>query len=130
MSRLPSTADRVEALPQLPSLSIAESRDFYCSFLGFGEVVYEDDSFLILRRQFAGAPIELHFWLTDNRAFCEHSSVYLRGGGIDVLHADFAARNVPDMSALAVRPWNMEEFHVRDPHGNLLKFGRIPLAQD
>jgi len=22
-----------------------------------------------------------------------------------------------------VRPWNMKEFYIHDPHGNLLKFG-------
>jgi hypothetical protein len=27
---------------------------------------------------------------------------------------------------MEVRPWNMEEFYIHDPHGNLLRFGRIP----
>ncbi|RUU94710.1 VOC family protein, partial [Mesorhizobium sp. M6A.T.Cr.TU.017.01.1.1] len=25
-----------------------------------------------------------------------------------------------------VRPWNMKEFYVWDPHGNLLRFGCAP----
>jgi hypothetical protein len=25
-----------------------------------------------------------------------------------------------------VRPWNMKEFHIHDPHGNLLRFGCAP----
>lgn len=118
--------DRVEVLPMLPSLSIAESRDFYKEFLGFDEIVYEDKDYLIIRRDFLGSPMEMHFWLTDDRKICEVSAVYIRGGGIDALHAEFAARKTPRLSPMTVRPWNMEEFYVWDPHGNLLKFGRIP----
>jgi len=33
---------------------------------------------------------------------------------------------VPRLSALELRPWNMEEFFIHDPHGNLLRFARIP----
>ena len=118
--------DEVEVLPLLPSLSIAETRDFYRERLGFDEIVYECADYLILRRDFAGRGMELHFWATDDRRLCEASGVYIRGGGIDALHAEFAARQVPKLSPMTLRPWGMEEFYVRDPHGNILKFGRIP----
>lgn len=124
MSRVLTEDDRVEVLPMLPSLSIAESRDFYRDRLGFDEVVYEDMDYLIIRREFAGHRMEIHFWLTDDRRLCENSGVYLRGGGIDALHAEFTARQVPKLSPMSVRPWGMEEFYVWDPHGNILKFGR------
>jgi catechol 2,3-dioxygenase-like lactoylglutathione lyase family enzyme len=124
MSRPLSADDQVEVLPILPSLSIAESRDFYRDRLGFDEIVHEGADYLIVRREFAGRRMEIHFWLTDDRALCEASGVYLRGGGIDALHAEFTRRAVPTLSPIAVRPWGMEEFYVWDPHGNILKFGR------
>ena len=124
MTRALTDDDIVEVLPILPSLSISQTRDFYRDRLGFDEIVYEDKDYLIIRRQFLGRRMELHFWMTDDRKLCEVSAVYIRGGGIDVLHAEFAARETPKLSPMSVRPWGMEEFYVWDPHGNLLKFGR------
>lgn len=117
---------RLEVLPVLPSLGLGETKAFYGQGLGFLEVVTETPDYLILRRDFAGGRLELHFWLTDDRSLCERSSVYIRGGGIDLLHAEFAQRGVERLSPMEVRAWGMEEFYVWDPHGNLLKFGRIP----
>jgi catechol 2,3-dioxygenase-like lactoylglutathione lyase family enzyme len=117
-------ADAIDVLPVLPSLSMVESRDFYRDKLGFDEIVYEADDYLIVRRVFVGRRMELHFWLTDDPRLPENSSVYLRGGGIDRLYAEFSTRNLPDLSPLEIRPWGMQEFYVRDPHGNLLRFGR------
>lgn len=115
--------DRIEVLPVLPSLDIDESQDFYTTLLGFGEVVYRADDYLIVRR----CPgMELHFRRTDDRTLCERTSVYLRGGGIGDLHREFSDRGVPTLSPMEVQPWDMEEFYVHDPHGNLLRFGRIP----
>ena len=111
----------VEAIPVLPSLDFAETRRFYEGLLGFS-LVYEAGGRVILRR----GPIELHFWLTDHREFCENSSCYIRGGGIDALYEEFRGKGVPGLGAYEVRPWGMKEFHLLDPHGNLLSFGRIP----
>ena len=124
MTRTLTQDDRIDVLPMLPSLSIAESRDFYRDRLGFDEIVYEDDKYLIVSRDFAGHRMEIHFWLTDDRKLCEASGVYLRGGGIDALHAEFSGRAVEKLSPMTARPWGMEEFYVWDPHGNILKFGR------
>lgn len=114
--------DRLECLPVLPSLNLQETRAFYQDRLGLSELVHEDDTYLILR----GHGVELHFWLTDVRAFCENSSVYIRGGSIDDLFGLFSSRKLERLSDFSVRPWNMKEFYVHDPHGNLLRFGRIP----
>lgn len=119
---MPDDPDRIEVLPVLPSLDIQQTADFYTSFLGFGEVVHRADDYLILRRP----GMELHFWLTDDRTLCERTSVYLRGGGIGELHREFSDRDVPGLTPMTVRPWNMEEFYIHDPHGNLLRFGRVP----
>lgn len=112
----------------LPSLAIDETEVFYRDRLGFDETVYRDETYLILRRDFLGGRIEIHFWKTDDRHLCENSGVYIRGGGIDLLHAEFTERGAEKLSPLLLRPWNMEEFYVWDPHGNILKFGRIPKA--
>jgi catechol 2,3-dioxygenase-like lactoylglutathione lyase family enzyme len=114
--------NRIDVLPVLPSLDIGETLAFYRDKLGFDVTVYEENDYLILRRE----DMELHFWLTDDRSLCEKTSVYLRGGGIGDLHREFTEKNVERMSEMSVRPWNMEEFYIHDPHGNLLRFGRIP----
>ncbi|WP_346909761.1 VOC family protein [uncultured Roseibium sp.] len=120
-----SAVAEVEAIPVLPSLDFAETKCFYEGLLGFSNI-YEADSRVILRR----GSIELHFWLTDRKDFCENSSCYIRGGGIDALYEEFRGKGVPGLSAYEVRPWNMKEFHLLDPHGNLLSFGRIPFEKE
>ncbi|WP_127598891.1 VOC family protein [Nitratireductor alexandrii] len=121
---MPDHPDRLEALPVLPSLDLDETQRFYGGELGFTATVYREHDYLILRRD----EVELHFWLTDDRSLCERSSVYIRGGAIGRWHADYRRRGVKNLSDLAVRAWNMEEFYIHDPHGNLLRFGRVPQA--
>ena len=108
--------DPARSIPVLPSPDIAATRDFYCDELGFGI------DYLIVRR----GEIEIHFWKSDDRTLPEVSSCYIRGGEVPALHAEFSARGVEKLSPFTVRPWNMKEFYVRDPHGNLLKFGCAP----
>lgn len=121
----PNDDRSLECLPVLPSLNLGETEDFYTQKLGFG-TIYKDKTYLILRRE----EMELHFWLAANRELCENSSVYIRGGRIDELHAEFSKNNLKHLSELQLREWDMEEFYVHDPHGNLLKFGRIPVKED
>lgn len=115
--------DTIEALPVLPSLSIAETAAFYSEKLGFQAHVFEGQDYLILRRD----GMELHFWLCDDREICENTSVYLRGDGIDALYEELSGKDLPRLSPFTVRPWGMKEFYVWDPHGNLLRFGRDTL---
>jgi hypothetical protein len=116
------TTNPARCIPVLASLNIRESQDFYVQKLGFNSTVYEAHDYLIVRRD----EMELHFWLTDNRAFPENTSCYIRGGQVPALYAEYVARNVPKLSAFEVRPWNMKEFYIHDPHGNLLRFGCAP----
>ena len=74
--------------------------------------------YLLVRRD----EMELHFWLAADRIHPEHTSCYIRGGQI----CWFKARGVEGLSTFEVRPWNMKEFTIHDPHGNLLRFGSIP----
>jgi len=112
------TTDLARAIPVLASLDIAESAAFYVHWLGFS-VGYQDGNYLIVKRD----DMELHFWKTDDRTFPENTSCYIRGGQVAALHEEYSSRGVPNLSPFQVRPWNMKEFHIHDPHGNLLKFG-------
>jgi catechol 2,3-dioxygenase-like lactoylglutathione lyase family enzyme len=121
-----SQADPARCFPVLASLNIKESRAFYVEQLGFADVVYEAENYLIVRRQ----DMELHFWPAPDRIHSENTSCYIRGGQIADLHAEFAARDVPGLSAFKVMPWDMKEFTIHDPHGNLLRFGAAPQELD
>jgi catechol 2,3-dioxygenase-like lactoylglutathione lyase family enzyme len=115
-------ADLARTIPILPSPDIAVTRAFYRDSLGFAVVGPETDDHLIVRRN----EMEIHFWKTDDRKLPEVSSCYIRGGEVPALHAEFSERGVARLSAFSVRPWNMKEFYVHDPHGNLLRFGCAP----
>jgi hypothetical protein len=117
-------SDDVLCIPVLPSLDLEETLSFYRDLLRF-EPIYEERTRLIVRR---GA-MELHFWPTDRREFCENASCYIRGGGVDALYEEFRQAEVPGLSSFELRPWDMKEFYLHDPHGNLLVFGRIPQAE-
>lgn len=113
--------DPAYCFPILASLNITETRDFYSVQLGFEAVTYGDD-YLIVRRD----RMEIHFWLTDKAIHPENTSCYIRGGQIVALYDEFCARGVTGLSDFEVRPWNMKEFYIHDPHGNLLRFGGAP----
>ncbi len=116
------TVDPARCIPVLASLDIRESRAFYVEKLGFDAQIYEAHDYLIVRRD----EMEIHFWLATDRIHPEHTSCYIRGGQIEALYAEFKARGVEKLSGFAVRPWNMKEFYIHDPHGNLLRFGCRP----
>lgn len=114
--------DHARSIPILPSPEIAVSRAFYRDQLAFDVIGPELDNYLIVRR----GELEIHFWLSDDRELPKVSSCYIRGGEVPALHAEFSARSVPGLTAFEVRPWNMKEFYIHDPHGNLLRFGCAP----
>jgi catechol 2,3-dioxygenase-like lactoylglutathione lyase family enzyme len=116
----PPPTDPARSIPILASLDLAETLQFYREQLGFEGQTFGD--YAILRRD----AMELHFWLAQDRIHPEHTACYIRGGQVPALHAEFAARGVPRLSAFEVRPWGMREFHLIDPHGNLLRFGCAP----
>ena len=110
--------DSARCIPVLASLDIAETRDFYVERLGFSSD-YADGDYLIVRRD----DMEIHFWKADDRRFPENTSCYIRGGQVPMLYEEFKRCGVPKLSPFLVKPWNMKEFYVHDPHGNLLRFG-------
>jgi catechol 2,3-dioxygenase-like lactoylglutathione lyase family enzyme len=112
--------DPARCIPILASLYIAETLGFYRDMLGFDGVAWGD--YAIVRRE----AMEIHFWLAGDRIHPEHTACYVRGGQVPALHAEFAARDVPGLSAFEPKPWGMHEFTIHDPHGNLLRFGCAP----
>ena len=123
---MPGAIDAAQTIPVLASLDITETRRFYVEQLGFTAVVHEAEQYLVVRRD----SMELHFWLAPDRGIAENTSCYVRGGQVAALFAEYEARAVPGLTAFAVRPWNMKEFYIRDPHGNLLRFGCAPQELD
>ena len=114
--------DPARSIPILASLNIDETRDFFVDQLGFSIVYNDPASYLIVRRD----EMEIHYWKTNNQQFSENTSCYIRGGQVVELYAEFQNRRVDRLSDFTVRPWNMKEFYIHDPHGNLLKFGCAP----
>jgi catechol 2,3-dioxygenase-like lactoylglutathione lyase family enzyme len=113
--------DPARCFPVLASPDIAESLRFYRDMLGF-DAGWQDGACAIPRRE----AMELHVRLAADRIHPEHTSCYIRGGQVAALHADFAAHGRPGLSAFQVKPWGMQEFHLADPHRNLLRFGCAP----
>ncbi len=112
--------DPAVAIPILASLNIDETLTFYRDQLGFsGERIGD---YAIVRRD----AMEMHFWLTTDRIHPEHTACYVRGGQVPALFQEFREKRVPQLSGFEVRPWNMKEFTIIDPHGNLLRFGCAP----
>lgn len=116
-----AVADPARCIPVLASLDIEESRRFYAGQLGFSCDVF-DSGYMLAKRD----EMELHFWLAPDRIHPENTSCYIRGGQVPALYEEFRARGVPKLGPFLVRPWNMKEFHIHDPHGNLLRFGCAP----
>ena len=117
-----SSNDPAVTIPLLPTLDIETTKTVYHTQLGFRTDHYVEENYLIATRD----RMEIHFWLTDDVDLPKVSSLYIRGGQIVALYEEFKARGVERLSEFELRPWNMKEFYVWDPHGNLLKFGAIP----
>ena len=116
------TGNLAHAFPILPSPDTAATRAFYTDQLGFTAVGPESDDRLIVRRD----AMELHFWRCNDPELPRVTSCYIRGGQIARLYEEFSGRAVQGLSAFELRPWNMKEFYIHDPHGNLLRFGCRP----
>lgn len=116
--------DPAVSIPVLASLDIEETRRFYTDKLGFSVEAFGD--YAIARRD----RMEIHFWLATDRIHPEHTSCYIRGGQITALFNEYSTRSIATLSDFKVRPWNMKEFYIHDPHGNLLRFGGAPEELD
>ena len=121
----PVAAD--QAIPILPSRSVAETVGFFRA-LGFeGGPHAADPGYAILRR---GA-VELHFFSHPDLVPAESSAMcYLRVGDVAEWHRDFAAaglpsQGIPRLTAPVQRPWGLREFALVDPNGSLIRVGQV-----
>lgn len=112
-----------KACPTLAAPQPREAAAWYRDALGF-TVALELDGYAIVARD----GIELRFWQCPDRHVAENTSAYLRTEAPDALHAAFGQVGTGGrISPVMDREWGMREFHIHDPHGNLLKFG-CPVA--
>ena len=108
------------AIPILASLDFEETLAFYRR-LGFEAAQVAPDCVIARRGR-----IEIHFWDCKERHIAENTACYIRMDRVEPLYQEFAALDLAPgrMDQVADMPWGMREFHVWDPHGNLLKFGQ------
>ncbi|WP_244934670.1 bleomycin resistance protein [Leptospira vanthielii] len=110
-----------KSVPQLPSLDLFRSKDFYEDNLGFKTLKQYDDILLLEKDG-----IELHLWLCDDPSIPQNSSVYYQVDSIDSMYLDYKNKGIVHKNAeLMDKPWGMREFYVIDSDGNLLKFGQV-----
>ncbi len=114
------------AIPILPSRSIEATRDFYRQ-LGFEAKVWGAPyRYAILTRD----TVEIHFFTHAGLDPAESSAgCYIRVLDVDKIYQTFARVNlpttgIPRIDPLENKPWNMREFSMVDPDGNLIRIGQ------
>jgi catechol 2,3-dioxygenase-like lactoylglutathione lyase family enzyme len=109
-------------VPILPVNNLARAMDFY-RLLGFSAHAWRDgDSYAFLTRD----QLDIHLRTAPDLIEGQNPSgayFYLADGTAAALEAEFRAAGVKILSPLAPREWNMNEFVLSDPDGNLLRFG-------
>ena len=114
------------AIPILPSRSVNDTRAFFRR-LGFDGKIFGGPYFYaVLRRD----TVELHFFTHEELRPVESSAgCYIRVSDVESIYQAFALaqlprRGIPRMDALEDKPWDMREFAIVDPDGNLLRIGQ------
>jgi hypothetical protein len=116
----------VDVTPILPSLNFSQTRNFYVDALGFEQQAAPCEEYLVLRR----GRMVLHFWSCDDPHMSMNSSVFIRSDSLDPLYEEYLARGVEGLVRIEDGDCDgkVARFYVRDPHGNLLLFGRRETA--
>ena len=117
--------DLVDVMPILPSLNLQETRRFYTQSLGFTEIELGCPDVLILVR----GRIELHFNHCADPFLVNNSSVFLSCENVERLYEDFQRRGAEGLVRVTADGERPVSFHIRDPHGNILLFGRTRVSQ-
>lgn len=112
-----------KAIPVLASLDMVRTLDFYREALGFRTQHFAAAGYGIALR----GETELHFWACTEKHIAENTSCYIRVADIAAVHREFSAK-LPALPAVVHTAWGMDELHVLDPDGNLLKFGQDSAA--
>lgn len=117
-------------IPILPSADFDATAAFWAR-LGFAETGRWAEEYLILRSDDLG--VELHFWYdVDVDRWTNDVACYVRFDTPEqarACHAGWAGVRLEGparMSEPEEEPWGAVEFHVIDPHGNLVRLGGFP----
>jgi hypothetical protein len=99
-------------------VSQKESLAFYAR-LGF-ELTFHGHDYLMLRKD----AVELHLARERHHFVGGATTCYFRSPDVDRLFAGLAMDEDCVISPPQDRAWRMREFHLRDPFGNVLRFGQ------
>ena len=107
-----------EAIPILPSLNLDETAAFYAR-LGFAEDDRWPDEYLIVSRDDG----EIHFWACDDPEVPKNTSCYVYVEDAAALYAEYLAAGIERMKPPEQTDYEILEFTISDPHGNLIRIG-------
>jgi hypothetical protein len=117
-------------IPILPSSDFDLTSGFWAG-LGFAETGRWPGEYLIVRHHQLG--IELHFWFDPSvDRWTNDVACYVRFDTPEAAvgcHGSWVGAPVPApavMSPPVAQPSGAVEFHMIDPHGNLVRFGGFP----
>jgi catechol 2,3-dioxygenase-like lactoylglutathione lyase family enzyme len=103
-------------VPILPARDMPVAQAWYCDVLGLGVNWIWKDDFGSVGKDC----VELFLYesVEPQPGMC---SLFV--DDVDVVHAHAAERGAEIVSPLEDKPWNVREFSVRDPNGNVLRIG-------
>ena len=115
------------AIPILPARDLAETRAFY-ERLRFETGYWSPGSegYAVLRRD----DLEIHFFAHETLVPSEnYAGCYWRVDDADALHQECLAlglgsEGAPSLTAIVDRAWEMREFELIDPNGNVIRIGQ------
>ena len=113
-------------IPTLPARDLDETIAF-CGQLGFKVVfrVPDPEGYIIVRRE----ALEIHYYRwPDLDPASNYAGCYIRVSDVDALYRAFSAarlpaRGIPSLGGIEKKFFNMREFRLVDPNGNLLRVG-------
>lgn len=106
--------------PELPSLDLHRTRNFYETKLGF-KTISLYPNYAIFSRD----GVWLNFVLCDDAELPKSTSCYVYIDDANALYAELQQQGVIHPNgALADKPYGVREFSVLDDNGCLLKFGQ------
>ncbi len=105
-------------IPILPSLNLDETAAFYAR-LGFAEESRWAGEYLIVSRD----DVEIHFSVCDDAKICENSSCYVYVADAAALYAEYLAAGIERIEEPEPTDYDVLEFSLVDPHGNLIRIG-------
>ncbi len=103
-------------VPNIHTDRIAESRKFYCDFLGFQVVMDLEWILTLASPSHQMAQISLvrnESSVQPNQDF----SLTIEVEDVDAMHAKANENGLPIVYPLTTEPWGVRRFHVSDPNG-------------